>query len=120
MTTWEVAQAFAALCAEGKHEEAGDRFWAPDVVSLEAAQGDGFGRAEGAAAVRAKGEWWAENHEVHGTRVDGPWPHGDQFALRFWMDVTPKGGARMQMDEIGLYTVRDGKIVEERFFYSTA
>lgn len=31
------------------------------------------------------------------------------------MDVTPKDGERMQMDEIGLYTVRDGKIVEERF-----
>jgi ketosteroid isomerase-like protein len=43
--------------------------------------------------------------------------NGDQFALRFSMDVTPKGGARLQMDEIGLYTVRDGKIVEERFFY---
>ena len=34
------------------------------------------------------------------------------------MDVTVKeSGQRMQMDEIGLYTVRDGKIAEERFLF---
>lgn len=32
--------------------------------------------------------------------------------------MTPKeSGQRTQMDEVGLYTVRNGKIVEERFFY---
>jgi ketosteroid isomerase-like protein len=34
------------------------------------------------------------------------------------MDVTVKEtGARMVMDEIALYTIKDGKIAEERFFY---
>ena len=34
------------------------------------------------------------------------------------MDMTVKEtGARMKMDEVGVYTVKDGKIVEERFFY---
>jgi ketosteroid isomerase-like protein len=34
------------------------------------------------------------------------------------MDLTPKAtGERITMDEVGLYTIRDGKIVEERFFY---
>jgi ketosteroid isomerase-like protein len=34
------------------------------------------------------------------------------------MDFTNKEtGQRMQMDEHALYTVKDGKIVEERFFY---
>ena len=36
-------------------------------------------------------------------------------------DVTPTSGPhkgkRMQLDEAGLYTVRDGKIVQEEFFY---
>lgn len=32
--------------------------------------------------------------------------------------MTPKAsGERMRMDELGLYTVKDGKVVEERFFY---
>jgi ketosteroid isomerase-like protein len=34
------------------------------------------------------------------------------------MDVTPKAtGERTTLDEVGLYTIKDGKIVEERFFY---
>jgi predicted ester cyclase len=42
--------------------------------------------------------------------------HGDQFVVRFKMDVTPKGKQRMSFDEVGLYTVKNGKIVEESFF----
>ena len=39
--------------------------------------------------------------------------------MRYTMDVTIKEtGARQNMDEVGVYTVRDGKIVEERFFYA--
>jgi ketosteroid isomerase-like protein len=34
------------------------------------------------------------------------------------MDITPKAtGERIMMDEVGVYTVEDGKIVEERFYY---
>jgi hypothetical protein len=34
MNTLEVAQEFVALCQAGKFEEAGERFWADDVVSI--------------------------------------------------------------------------------------
>jgi len=35
------------------------------------------------------------------------------------MDVTKKpSGKRMTLDELGLFTVRDGKIVREEFFYT--
>lgn len=117
MSVMEVARAFTALCAEGKFDEAGARFWAPDVVSLEAMEGP-MARAEGIEALRAKAAWWEDNHTIHAVEVQGPWPHGDQFAVLFRMDVTPNGGVRSQSDEIGLYTVRDGRIVEERFFYA--
>jgi len=34
------------------------------------------------------------------------------------MDMTPKAsGQRMSLDEVGLYTLKDGKIAEERFFH---
>jgi hypothetical protein len=75
-------------------------------------------RCEGVAAVKAKGEWWTNAHEWHGGSVEGPFVNGAQFAVRFEMDVTEKAsGRRMQMTEIGLYTVSGGQIVEERFFY---
>ncbi len=75
-------------------------------------------RVEGAAAVKAKSEWWYGAHEVHSATTEGPYVNGNQFVVRFSIDVTQKEtGQRIQMQEIGLYTMRDGKIVEERFFY---
>lgn len=51
--------------------------------------------------------------------TEGPFVNGDQFILRFAMDVTPKGQARIQMNEMGLYTVKGGKVTEERFYYGS-
>lgn len=116
MDATEVATQFTALCAKGAFEEAGRTFWSDDVVSLEAMPGE-MSVCRGRAAVEAKTAWWNANHEVHGATVAGPYVHGDQFAVRFSIEVTPKGGQRMAMDEIALYTVKDGKIVEERFLY---
>jgi hypothetical protein len=76
---------------------------------------------EGIKAIRGKNEWWITNHEVHGSNVSGPWPHGDRFVVCFEYEVTPKvgpmAGKRMKMDEAALYTVKDGKIAQEEFFY---
>ena len=117
MTTREIAEAFATLCREGRHQEASDRFWSDEVVSLEAMDGP-FAELVGRAAVQSKSDWWYANHEVHGGTVEGPFVHGNQFALRFSMDITVKeSGQRMQMTEIGLYTVAGDKVVEERFLY---
>ena len=116
MTTQELATAFAALCKSGQFDAAGKKYWSDDIVSCEPMPGD-MARIQGRAAVDAKGAWWYANHEIHGTQVEGPYVHGDQFVVRFTMDVTPKGGKRMGMDEVGLYTVKGGKIVEESFFY---
>ncbi len=121
MTTAEIAATFAALCKDGKHEDAGAHFWSDDIVSIEAFAPEGRDSAtHGRAAVEAKGEWWYANHDVHSVETFGPYVNGDQFALRFTMDITMKAnGNRMQMDEVGLYTVANGKIVEERFFYNS-
>ena len=78
MTVAEIARAFTAAVAEGREADA-QAFWADDVVSVEA-MGGPMARAEGREAVLAKSRWWTENHEVHGFRVEGPWPNGDQFA----------------------------------------
>ncbi len=96
----------------------GERYWADDVVSIEAGEGTPMSRLEGKDAVMGKSAWWYANHEVHGTTTDGPYVNGEQIAIRWTMDITNKvSGERMQMDEMALYTMRDGKIVEERFFY---
>jgi ketosteroid isomerase-like protein len=117
-TTQQVAEDLVAMCKAGQFDESGEKYWADDVVSLEPGEGE-MARIQGKAGVRAKGEWWYANHEIHGVAVEGPYVHGDQFVVRFKMELTPKGGERISMDEVGLYTVRDGKVVEERFFYAS-
>ncbi len=118
MNTQEIATDLVALCKQGKFDEAGEKYWADDVTSVEPAGDNAISRGKDAA--RAKGEWWSNTHEAHSVDVQGPYVNGDQFSVRFVMDVTDKGsGQRIKMDEVGLYTVRDGKIAEERFFYAS-
>lgn len=117
MTTIDIAHDLVALCRAGKFSESGEKYWADDVVSVEAMGEEAV--SHGKAAARGKGEWWAGAHEVHGVEVEGPYVNGDQFAVRFKMDVTVKEtGVRHQMDEVGVYTLKNGKIAEERFFYA--
>lgn len=116
-TTAETAKAFTDLLKAGDHHGAAETFNAPHIVSIEAMDGP-MARIEGMDAIRAKGEWWYANHEVHSVVTEGPYVNGDTFVVTFAMDITPKAsGERMQMTEAALYTVKGGKIVEERFFY---
>lgn len=116
MHTQDIANDLAALCKKGKFDEAGEKYWAEDVASVEAMSGE-MHELHGKAAVRKKGEWWSGAHLVHNTEIEGPYVNGDQFVLRFKMDVTQKDtGKRLHMDEVGVYTVKNDKIVEERFF----
>ena len=117
MTVKDIADDITAMLRAGQADEAGEKYWAADVVSIEAMPGD-MAEVRGVEGVRAKGEWWTSAHEVHAMEVEGPYLNGDQFAVRMKMDLTVKeSGERITMDEIGLYTIRDGKIAEERFFY---
>lgn len=117
--TMEVASRYVSLCREGRNDEALQDLFADDAVSVEAVAMPGMSQeARGMAAIKAKGEWWTQNHEIHSASVTGPWPHGDRFIVGFRFDVTNKPSAkRMQLDEAGLFTLRDGKIVREEFFY---
>jgi hypothetical protein len=116
----EIGKNLATLCRQGKNQEAIERFYSSTVESVEPCAMPGMDRVQqGIQAVKGKNQWWVENHEIHGGTVEGPYPHGDRFILCFKYDVTPKHtGQRMTIDETGLYTVQDGKIVKEEFFYS--
>jgi len=120
MTIQEVADTLVKLCSEGKFQEATEALYSPDIVSMEAAAPPGGSReSKGLAAVKAKGEWWVANHEVHGATVEGPLVAGAHFAVTFKMDVTFKPQSkRFTLEEVAVYKVVDGKIVYEEFFYA--
>ncbi|MEM6414178.1 MAG: nuclear transport factor 2 family protein [Pseudomonadota bacterium] len=94
----------------------------PEATSVEAMPNPETGQREikGLDAIKAKHEWWAQTMEMIDGTIDGPYPHGeDRFAFFFKMKGKDKAsGNIMDMEEVGVYHVADGKIVREEFFYS--
>ena len=117
----EIGQQIVTMSNEGKGEEAVEKLYDEKIVSIEGQDGEAMpARMEGIEAVRQKGAWWYENHEIHESRATGPYAghRDDQFVVRFNLDVTFKPtGERSQMEEVGLYTVKNGKVVQEEFLY---
>lgn len=119
MTLKDVAEELVAGCREGRERANLDRLYAPDAVSVEAAD-MGHGReAKGLDAIRAKHDWWESTMEMLGGTVQGPMLHGDdRFAVIFKMKGRDKASGEVSdMEEVGVYHVADGKIVREEFFY---
>jgi hypothetical protein len=119
----EVGKKLVELCKQSKFEEAMMSLYSNDIASIEAGAPPGqSARTEGMAGVKAKADWWNNNHTVHSCEVGGPWPHGDQFIATFKLDLTakagPMAGKRFVMEEAALYTVSNGKVIKEEFFYS--
>ena len=119
MTTQEIAKRYVTLCQEGKFGACLDELYAKNAVSVEAAPPPGGEKtAKGLDAIKAKGKDWGESHVVHKAEVSGPFPNENRFAVRFLFDVTDKpSGKRTTMDEVGLFTIENGKITREEFFY---
>ncbi len=113
MDTTQIAIDFVKLLIE-EDAQGCQAYWSDDIVSLEPQEGE-MARTEGRTALLAKHAWWENNAKMHSTSRDGPYVFGGQFAIRFTMAVT-FGGERTKSSEIGLYTVKEGKIAEERFF----
>jgi ketosteroid isomerase-like protein len=115
-TTRDVAMRLVAMCREGRHDDAIRALYAPHVESWEAMEPMRLCR--GRDAVLAKAAWWQREHDVHAATVEGPYVNGEEFAVRFSYDFTRRAtGERVTMDEIGVYRVEDGRVVEERFLY---
>jgi hypothetical protein len=94
------------------------QYWADDVESVE---GMGVSLAwHGRDAMQAKGEAWMAEHNVHSASAEGPYVGATGFAIRFRMDVEEKStGNRVLMEEVGVYTVKNGKVVREEFMYGS-
>ncbi len=117
----QLGQALVEHCSNQNEQALQDNYYAQDAVSVEAvAMPDGNAEAVGLAAIKAKNEWWYGAHELHSSKVEGPFVHGDdRFSVIFDIDVTQKeSGQRMQMREIATYYVnQEGKITREEFAY---
>lgn len=119
MTFDEVAAELVAGCRENRTMENLDKLYAPDAVSVEAADMGNGRETHGIAGIKGKHEWWDNAFEMLGGTISDPFPSGDdRFAVIFEIKAKNKEtGAVDDMKEVALYTVTDGKISREEFFY---
>ena len=117
MSTEEVAKKVVELTRKQAWKEAIESLYSKDIVSVEArAMEGGSPESRGIEAVRGKTDWWVNNMDVHSAKVSGPFVAHDRFVVQYDIDATDKNSKkRMQMSEVGVYTVKDGKIVREEF-----
>jgi ketosteroid isomerase-like protein len=118
MTTQEIAQRLVAHCRKAKWEDAQRELYAQDAVSIEPFETPHFAKeTRGLNAIIEKGKKFdAMVETLHSLTVSEPIVAPSSFACIMGMDVTMKGQGRMQMSELCVYTVKDGKIVSEQFF----
>jgi len=118
MTTQEIASRFNELAQQEKWFEIQEEFFADHVKSIEPPNSPYMGFAEGKSQVRRKGEDFVKRIEaVHHAHTTEPIVSANHFAVGRDIDITVQGLGRIQINQIMLYEVREGKIVAEQFFY---
>lgn len=122
MNTQQIAARLVELCRAGKYDQCYDELFSEDTENIEMpAMADGpLGNVKGLDAIRRKARAWEEGIEqVHGGHVGDAVVAGNWFCVPMAMDVTFKERGRMQIEELCVYQVKDGRIVREQFFYDT-
>jgi len=118
MTTKEIAKKLKKLCDKGDFEGAQRELFAKDAISIEPEASKDFEKeTHGLPAIIEKGKKWTNMvKESHSIETSEPMIAGNTFAVTMRMDVTMKEGGRMDITELCVYHVKDGKIISEQFF----
>ena len=117
MTIQEIADGLVALCREGKFQQAQELYYANDAISIEP-ENTPTPLVSGLAAIIQKGDHFQQAFTFHGNTVSDPLISGNYFTVHLVSDVTQReSGHRMNLDELVVYRVRDGKVISEQFFY---
>lgn len=121
MTTQELATRYREMMNERKFLEIQDTYYAADIVCQEMEKASAMGLAvitHGLEAVKAKGiARRATIETTHSYNCSEPLVAGEFFSVVLKQDVTFKGRPRMNVEEIGIFHVQNGKVVKEQFFY---
>ena len=105
------------MCRQAKWEEAQRELFAQDAVSIEPhATPMAPKETKGLNAIIEKGrKFSAMTEKIHSLTVSEPLVAANSFACTMQLDITMKGEGRMQMGELCIYDVKDGKIIAESF-----
>ena len=121
MNVEAIATRLVELCRQGEFEQAQGELYADDAVSIEP-EGLTLGEVGNVKGMQAiydkKRQFKAGLEKVHGITMSDALIAGDWITAVLTIDATAKGGGRVNLNEVCVYQVRDGKIALEQFFYS--
>ncbi|RZS90678.1 SnoaL-like domain-containing protein [Aquimarina brevivitae] len=118
MDTQQTANRLVELCRLGENMQAIQELYADHIVSKEI-PGTPNEVITGKDEVIKKSEnWFKEVEEFHSSHISDPVVANNYFSCKMKMDCTFKKEGRMQIEELAVYKVDNGKIVEEQFFYN--
>lgn len=118
MSVKNIAERLVELCRKGDFETAQKELFANDALSVEPYATPEFEKeTKGLSAIIEKGHKFDEMvATMHLLEVSEPLIASNSFACTMHMDVTMKGQERMDMTELCVYKIKDGKITEESFY----
>jgi ketosteroid isomerase-like protein len=99
----------------GKIMDAFEKYYADDVVMQENSEDPRVGKA---ANRKAEEEFMSSVEGFNGASVKASAVNGDVSFSEWEMDITFKGGKRVTMSQVAVRKWKNGKIVNERFFYN--
>jgi hypothetical protein len=121
MTTQETADRYHELASQRKFIEIQDSLYHENVVCQEMEKAASMGLAvltNGLEAVKAKGiSRRATIEAIQSYTCSEPIVAAEFFSVVLKQDVTFKGKPPVALEEIGVFQVKDGKIIKEQFFY---
>lgn len=115
MTFKEQVQAVIDGILAGKILETFEEWYADDIIMSENSIDDRIGKE----ANRAYEEAFVANVDFHGAQVGRVIidEEGQQAAVEWTFDMTPKGGERVVYTQVAVQSWRDGKVYREIFYY---
>ncbi|MGC4048979.1 MAG: nuclear transport factor 2 family protein [Paludibaculum sp.] len=99
----------------GKALEAFDELYDENVVMQENSNEPFVGKA---VNRQREIDFFSSIEEFHGASVLSSAVNGDVTLSEWLYDVTFKGGTRFQLAQVAVRRWKDGKVVNERFYYS--
>lgn len=114
-TTRDRVQALNESIQKGEIMQAMREFYADDVVMAE----NDAEPTVGLAANLEREQAFVDNTQWFGLELKDVAVDGDTAMVRWWMDFhNQQYGQRLAFTQVAYQRWRDGKIVEERFYYS--
>jgi ketosteroid isomerase-like protein len=118
LSTKEVAERYYELTSNGQLDKIYDELYADDCISIEPDDKLLPKRVLGIGAIKEKGKYFSDLiEETYSAFCGKPIIAGNYFACTMGMDARLKGYGRIEIDELALFHVKDGKIISEEFFW---